>query len=130
MGPVYKFHIQLFCLLNSNITNLFSLVDGEDSASVEFGKEVNWKTISLPAGRYFVVLKLQLRSAVSNNRHYLAGYLTGATGMPPIADIYSGPNNFSNIACTVLDVAESGSIRIAYNNPVACGLGYRIYKIA
>lgn len=116
--------------LNSNIAGMFSLVDGEDSASVNFSAETTWKTISLPAGRYFVVLRLQLRNTVNNNRHYLAGYLTGASGVTPIADIYSGVNNFSNTACAVLDVPNSGNIRLAYYTPTACGLGYHIYRIA
>lgn len=109
---------------------MFSKIDSEESISQAATSQTDWKTIQLQKGTYMLSLNLQLRSVVSNRRHYLTCYLnTGVSGIEPIADIYNGPINFTSRASAIIQVENSGSVRLAYITPSAANVGYEIYKI-
>lgn len=92
--------------------------------------QTDWKTIQLQKGTYMLSLNLQLRSAASNRRHYLTCYLnTGVSGIEPIADIYNSPTNFTSCVSAIIQVENSGSVRLAYITPSAANVAYEIYKI-
>ena len=74
-------------------------------------------------------LNLQLLSAISNSRRYLACYLQGVSGIEPIADIYNGPAYFTSRVSAIIQVENSGSIRLTYTTPSAASVAYEIYKI-
>ena len=109
---------------------MFSKIDSEESISQVVTSHTDWKTIQLQKGIYMLSLNLQLRSAASNRRHYLTAYLnTGVSGIEPIADIYNGPMNFTSRVSAIIQVENSGSVRLAYVTPSAANVAYEIYKI-
>lgn len=126
--------VKLLEVLNGSLaelnSNLFSKIDSEESISQVVTSQTDWKTIQLQKGIYMLSLNLQLRSAASNRRHYLTAYLnTGVSGIEPIADIYNGPMNFTSRVSAIIQVENSGSVRLAYVTPSAANVAYEIYKI-
>lgn len=109
--------------------NLFSKIDSEESISRAVTLQTDWKTILLQKGTYMLSLNLQLLSAISNSRHYLACYLQGVSGIAPIADIYNGPTYFTSRVSAIIQVESSGSVRLTYVTPSAANVAYEIYKI-
>ena len=116
--------------LNTDFTNLFEVISEESSITGAVSSQTTWKNINLGKGTYLIILFLQIKAS-SPNRNYLTMYAPSSDfyGTLPIADIYNAPENFSNMATTVIRVPNNCVLNISYYTPVSSTVAYHIYKI-
>ena len=116
--------------LNTDFSNLLEVISEESSISGAVSSQSTWKNINLGKGTYLIILFLQIKAS-SPNRNYLTMYAPSSDfyGTLPIADIYNAPENFSNMATTVIRVPNNCVLNISYYTPVSSTVAYHIYKI-
>ena len=116
--------------LNTNFSNLLEVISEESSITGAVYSQTTWKNINLGKGTYLIILFLQIKQS-SPNRNYLTMYETSSDhyGTLPIADIYNAPENFSNMATTVIRVPNNCGLNISYYTPVSSTVAYHIYRI-
>lgn len=116
--------------LNTDFSNMFEVVSEESSITGAVSAQTTWKNIHLDKGTYLITLFLQIKAS-SAYRNYLTIYAPSSDfyGTLPIADIYNAPENFSNMATTVIRVPNNCGLNISYYTPVSSTVAYHIYRI-
>lgn len=116
--------------LNTDFSNLLEVISEESSITGAVSSQTTWKNISLDKGTYLITLFLQIKAS-SAYRNYLTIYAQASEyyGTLPIADIYNAPENFSNMATTVIRVPNNCGLNISYYTPVSSTVAYHIYRI-
>lgn len=116
--------------LNTDFSNLLEVISEESSITGAVSSQTTWKNIYLDKGTYLITLFLQIKAS-SAYRNYLTIYAPASDhyGTLPIADIYNAPENFSNMATSVIRVPNNCGLNISYYTPVSSTVAYHIYRI-